>query len=211
MRTILNIGFLDLAHVMKKTSVVLVASLVSSLAYTDDAVYCPQKAGYVRVGMTQDQVIAACGQPQMRQKSNQPVMQKVPVQQLYFEHNGGPEAFYGVWKLPGGYPTSGGQETFSTNSGGQTLEIDVIFDKIAAIRLNGGSLNSLTTCDSPIRVGDNASDALAACGSPTKENETYANIPMPSANKPEIWIYKADQYHPAIRMTIVDGKLVSIE
>ena len=50
------------------------------------AVYCPQNHGYINVGMTPDQVIAACGQPLSQQDSNQPVYQQIPVQQLFYNN-----------------------------------------------------------------------------------------------------------------------------
>lgn len=196
--------------IMNKIAAFLVANVISNVIYADNGVYCPQKAGFVRVGMTQEQVLSMCGEPRVRQKSNQLAIKRVEVQQLFFEHHGGPNAFNGVWQIPGGYPMNGGQDTFSSNSGGQTLEIDVIDNKVAAIKLNGGSLNSLSTCDAPLNVGDDVSEALYACGNPTKENDTYVNMPIPSKKQPELWIYQSDQYHPVIRMMVVDGRVASI-
>lgn len=57
--------------------------LLSCTGFAAQSLYCPQKAGYINVGMTEDQVRAACGEPLSKQESNNPIMQKVQVQQLF--------------------------------------------------------------------------------------------------------------------------------
>ncbi|CAM2970301.1 DUF2845 domain-containing protein [Legionella worsleiensis] len=42
----------------------------------DQSYYCPQNHAYINIGMTADEVIAACGQPVSMQDSNQPLTQK---------------------------------------------------------------------------------------------------------------------------------------
>lgn len=195
----------------KATCIALLINAIYNTSYADDSVYCPQKSGFAHVGMTTAQLIQSCGEPQIKQTSNRSATRKIPVQQLFFQNHGGTTAFYGQYAIPGGYRNDGDLVPFGSSSSGQMLEIDIVGDKVAVIKLNGGTLNSLSTCDSPIQVGDDVSDALFACGSPTKENDTYVNLPIQSQQLPEIWIYQADEYHPPIRMTVVDDKIYSIE
>ena len=57
-----------------------ILSLTASFAViADQSYYCPQNHGYINLGMTPDQVMAACGQPISQQDSKDPVYQKIPV------------------------------------------------------------------------------------------------------------------------------------
>ncbi len=164
----------------------------------DQAYYCPQNHQYINIGMTPNQVIAACGQPISQQNSQQPVFQKVPVQQLFYNNVGTSSGFYGVWNLKTG------------NSGAQ-LQIDILNNKVQAIKLNGSSSNAASICKGAnIQVGDPAGKVFSACGSPSITNSTYTNVPILSAQKPVIWIYQPGQYQPSISLTFIDGKLQSI-
>ena len=82
------------------TNRLLIALGISSVCMTAmggvQSFYCPQNHGYINVGMSPDQVIGACGEPLSKQQSNQPITQRVPVQQLIFNAVGGQKAFYGV-------------------------------------------------------------------------------------------------------------------
>ena len=166
--------------------------------YAGQALYCPQNQGYINIGMTPDQVIAACGNPLSQQDSNNPVIQQVPVQQLMFNNKGGNSAFYGVWNMPTG--TSGAQ-----------LEVDVIDNKVNSIKLNGSDSNAFSICNGAnIQVGDPVGKVYGACGSPSVVNNTYINQVVPTAQKPVIWIYQLGQYQPPVTLTFVNGKLQSI-
>lgn len=71
-----------------------------SITWADQSFYCPQKNGYINVGMSEAQVIGACGQPLSKQASNTPIMRKIPVQQIIYNNMGQKMAFYGVWQIP---------------------------------------------------------------------------------------------------------------
>ncbi|KGP63388.1 hypothetical protein EP47_02235 [Legionella norrlandica] len=177
----------------------------------DQSLYCPQNHAYINVGMSMDQVIAACGEPLSKQDSNQPLLQKIPVQQLIYNNLGSTDglysgslnvptgtAFYGVWNIP-------------TGSSGIQLEVDILNNKVQALKVNGGDTNAFSLCgDTSIQVGDPASKVYGACGSPNLVNNTYINQPVPTATKPQIWVYQPGPYQPAFSLTFVDGKLQSI-
>lgn len=164
----------------------------------DQSLYCPQNHAYINLGMTQDQVIAACGMPASQQDSNQPLLQKIPVQQLIYNNQGTSTGFYGVWNIP-------------TGSGGAQLEIDIVDNKVKAIKINGGDSNAASICKgNSIQVGDPSAKAYNACGSPDIVNNTFINQMVPTAQKPKIWIYQPGPYQPTVSLTFVDGKLQSI-
>lgn len=189
----------------------LVLLLIPFRLMGDQSLYCPQNHAYINIGMSMDQVIAACGQPLSKQDSNQPILQKIPVQQLIYNNLGSTDglysgslnvptgtAFYGVWNVP-------------TGSSGLQLEVDILNNKVQEIKVNGGDTNAFSLCgDTSIQVGDPASKVYGACGSPNLVNNTYINQVVPTATKPQIWIYKPGQYQPSFSLTFVDGKLQSI-
>lgn len=170
------------------------------------SVYCPQKAGYIHVGMTEEQVISACGQPLSKQQSNMPLMRKVPVQQLIYTsvnsssvYPGLNSAFYTQWSLASGVS-------------GVTLEVDVVNNKVSAVSLNGANTNAMSICGgTSIQVGDNVNQVYNACGNPSAVNNTFSKQFIQSNNKPEVWIYQVNPYQPPISLTFLNGKLQSID
>lgn len=178
------------------------------------SLYCPQNHGYINIGMTQDQVVAACGQPLSKQQSSQPVTQKIPVKQLLYNNQGATKAFYGVWALPMGNSSQGLQPFGGSGGpdGGAQLQVNIINDKVSSVTLNGSSTNGFSICNSTqINIGDPANKVYGACGSPTLINNSYINQAIPSATKPEIWVYQPGQYQSPVSLTFVDGKLQSID
>ncbi|KTC98898.1 DUF2845 domain-containing protein [Legionella erythra] len=174
--------------------------LLSCTGFAAQSLYCPQKAGYINVGMTEDQVRAACGEPLSKQESNNPIMQKVQVQQLFFNNQGSSTAFYGVWSLPVG-----------TSSGAQ-LQVDVVNNKVYSVKLNGSDTNAFSICGgTSIQVGDPVGRVYGSCGNPSLVNNTYINQPVATAQKPQLWIYQPGQYQSPVTLTFVDGKLQSID
>ncbi|STX52306.1 Protein of uncharacterised function (DUF2845) [Legionella busanensis] len=193
---------------------VLIGFLFPLLAFSQQqSVYCPQNHGFINIGMSQTQVMSACGQPLSKQQSNQPFTQKVPVQQLIYNNQGDRTAFYGVWALPIGNTNYGGAPTFGGNSGGGAqLQVNIMNNKVSSITMNGSSTNAFSICGGrSVEVGDPVSIVYNACGTPSLVNHTYINQVVPSSTKPEIWVYQADQYQKPMSLTFVDGKLQSID
>ncbi len=191
-------------------------SIIYPVNAGQQSIYCPQKSSYIQIGMTSDQVIAACGMPLSKQDSNVPAMQQIPVQQLMFNSvgtqtapsgfwtapvngQGGQSAFYGVWNVPVG------------EASGVQLEIDIADNKVVLMKINGATSNSLSICSNAnITYGDPVSKVYNACGNPDTINNTYMNRMIPSKEKPQIWTYQAGQYQPTMTLMFVDGKLQSI-
>src|SRR5688500_13313665 len=116
---------------------ILPFSLLAAQSY-----YCPQNHAYITLGMTANEVIAACGQPASQQDSNQPLTQRIPVQQLIYNNQGSSSAFYGVWNI-------------QTGNGGAQMEFDVVNNLVKGIKINGGDSNASTLCSGPgIQMND---------------------------------------------------------
>lgn len=180
----------------------LIVGLFSlSASFTAAAVqsyYCPEKHGYINLGMTQDQVIASCGMPMSQQDSKEPFFQKVPVQQLFYNNQGTNSSFYGVWNI-------------STGQRGAQVQVDVLDNKVQAIKINGSDSNAFSICrGASIQVGDPVGKVYSACGNPTIVNTTFTKIPVQSDKKPVIWTYRANQYQAPVSLTFVNGQLQSI-
>lgn len=171
-----------------------------------DAMYCPQKHAYIKIGMTSSQVINACGEPSERQgDETHPIVQRIPVKQLiYTTINSGSVypglngAFYNQWSLPSG-------------STGISLEINVINDKVSSVTLNGTDTHAISLCgNNSIQKGDDINQVYNACGSPSTINTSYIDKPLPSSAKAEIWTYRINPYQPLIHLTFIAGQLESI-
>ena len=184
----------------------LSVSLLASMTALAGSLYCPQNSGYISTGMTEAQVLSACGPPLTKQASNAAVTQKVPVKQLLYTslNTGSPaypgldSAFYNQWSLPSG-------------SKGLGLEVDIVNDKVSAVSINGNQTNAMSVCGgTSIQVGANINQVYTACGSPTMINNSFINQAIPNNGKPEVWIYQVNQYQSPISLTFINGKLQSI-
>jgi hypothetical protein len=166
----------------------------------EQSYYCPQNHRYINLGMTTDDVLAACGQPLSQQQSNRPIMQKVQVQQLMYNNMGSEKVFYGVWAINTGY------------NGGAQLQVDIVDNKVRSVNINGSGTNAFSICGGiSIQAGDPASKVYGACGNPSTVNNTFINQPLQSNAKTQIWIYQPTQFQSPITLTFVNGKLQSIE
>ncbi len=180
-------------------------SLFASASALAGSLYCPQNAGYITTGMTQDQVLAACGPPLAKQQSNAAVTEKIPVKQLLYTsintgsfYPGLNSAYYNQWSLPSG-------------STGLGIEVDVVNDKVSAVNINGTATNAMSVCGgSSIQIGSSVNQVYAACGTPTMINNSFINQAIPNNSKPEVWIYQVNQYQSPISLTFINGKLQSI-
>lgn len=171
---------------------------ISPFLQADDSLYCPQNHAYISVGMSTDQVISACGEPVSKKESDLPLIQKVPVQQLIYNHKGTSTGFYGVWNIP-------------TGNGGTSLKIDIVNNKVKSIQLDGSDSNAVSICGSTsIQEGDAVGKVYGACGNPSLVNSSFLKEAVPTASKPQIWIYQPGQYQQPVNLTFVDGKLQSI-
>lgn len=190
---------------MKTVFTITPILLLATSVCTGQSFYCPQNHSYITEGMTQAQVLAACGEPLSKQQSNVPATQKVPVQQLVYPalnqgsvYPGLDPAFYTQWSLPSG-------------TQGILLRVDVMNNKVSGFNINGSDTNAMSLCGgTTVNIGDNVSAVYNACGNPSLVNNTFINQPLPTNSKPEVWIYQIDQYQPPYSLTFVNGKLQSI-
>lgn len=172
----------------------------SSAAMAADSIYCPENQGYINVGMSQQEVISACGEPQSKTQSKQPVLQKIPQQQLIYNGMDSPRVFYGVWSITTG------------DSTGARLQVNLVNDKVESISLNGSATNAADICNGQdIQVGSPADDVYSACGSPTIVNNSFVTKAIPSDKPPEVWTYQPSQFSPSFSLTFVNGQLESIQ
>ena len=173
--------------------------------FAANSVYCPQGQGYINIGMTDSQVMNACGQPMSKQSTNVKVATQIPVTQLIYTtlNQGavypGLTSYYDMWSLPSG-------------SVGTSLQVNVVNNKVTGISINGSSSNAMSICGgTSIQIGEDADSVYSACGSPSLVNETYINQPVSRNQHPEIWTYQLNQYQSPISLTFIDGKLQSIQ
>lgn len=183
---------------------------VYSATFGASTLFCPQHYGNIALGMTQAQVISACGEPLKKQESNKPVMRRVPMQQMTFNNAGTPKAtnyvpvssnalYYGLWNNP--VAISGAQ-----------LKVDVVDNKIYGIQLNSTDGNSFSICGGlQVTVGDPIGKLYGACGAPLLTNNTFIEQVVETDKPPEVWIYSMGQYQPPVSLTFVNGKLQSIQ
>ena len=189
-----------------KSICMLLGLSLNGLIYAEQApFYCPKNHGYIRIGMTQKEVLMACGTPTSKEKSKKTAVEQVPVTQLiYTTLNPAPvyrgyELIYNTWSLPIG-------------SNGANLEVDIIDDKVSNIRFNGSDTNATSVCGNhQFAVGDLANKVYSACGAPSLTNRTFINRPLKNRSKPEIWTYYIDRYNPSFRLIFIDGKLEAIQ
>lgn len=165
-----------------------------------DSIYCPQHSAFIKVGMSMDEVMTACGKPVSQQESDKPVTKKVPVVELIYNNIGIKEPLGVVgWDLKSGW------------EGGAQLKVNVIDGKVKSIQMNGGGENASSVCpDGNFQVDDNVGAVYFACGTPSIVNNTFVNQIIPSNEKPKIWVYQTNQFSPPFSLTFIDGKLQSI-
>jgi hypothetical protein len=200
---------IKVTYMPRKTASILLCIagfLACNTSFAEQApFYCPQKHGYIRIGMTEAQVLSLCGTPRSKETSKSSAVKQVEVTQfVYSTLNPEPvfrgyELIYNTWSLPVG-------------SNGNNLEVSVIDGKIHSIQFNGSDTNASSVCGNrSFAVGDLADTALSACGNPSMVNKTFINQSIPSKTKPVTWTYYTDQYQPTFKLIFLDGTLQAIE
>ena len=191
---------------LSKTGLIVLFIFISQALYAgEESYYCPQNHVYIRVGMTEAQVLSACGPPLVKQRTSVQISKRIPVTQLIYSNLNQGALFngwttnYNMWSLPSG-------------SLGINLQIEITNNKITNINLNGSSTNAADVCQGvTFQIGDDVGSVYNACGEPSAINNTYINQPVPSAQKPENWVYQTDRYQPKFSLTFTDGILQAID
>lgn len=190
---------------MKSTLLLMTAVLTSQTLWAAQSIYCPQNHRYINVGMTEAQVMAACGQPLSKNTSSQSVEKRVPVKQLIYKTLNRSTSFYPTldpiyqaWSIP-------------TGVSGVNVKINVINQKVTSININGAGTKTMTFCDNNnIQVGSSESAVYSACGAPDFVNQTYTTQSVSQNAQPQVWLYQIDPYQPPMSLTFVNGTLQSI-
>lgn len=189
-----------------KSGLIFLALLVAPYIYAgEDTYYCPLNHAYIRVGMSEAQVLSACGQPIMKQRTSVQISKRIPVTQLIYSNlnqgglYSGWTTNYNMWSLPSG-------------SLGINLQVEITNNKVTSINLNGSSTNAADVCQGvAFQLGDDVNTVYNACGEPSAVNNSFINQPVPSAQKPENWVYQTDAYQPKFSLTFTDGILQAID
>lgn len=185
---------------MKKHLLITVLILLfqAKVVFAVPNIYCPVNHAYISIGMTKEQVIAACGEPKRKEKSQASYKKKIPMIQLMYNSRGSQKAFYGVWSLSVGVTTGSG------------LEVDIVDNKVYSVQVNGEQSKAFSICKGiPIVKGDPVSKVYNACGNPSTLNNTYIEKVVSDSSYPETWYY-IFPYQDSIRITFVDDKLIGI-
>lgn len=170
--------------------------------YGTTSYYCPKNRGYINIGMTIDQVIAACGEPSSKEVSNQPLQEKIFMTQMIFNNLGSSQ-------VTGTVNSQSSPLTTGVIQGVQ-LEVDIIDNKVSDIKMNGSTSNAFSLCGgASIQIGDPVSSVYANCPNPSIVNSTFIYKNIKTENKPEVWVYDIP-YQSSLKLTIIDGKLSSI-
>lgn len=199
----------------------IAASETAIAAYSEQSFYCPQGQKTVQVGMTDKEVLDACGNPNAKIAAKHAATERVPVTVLIYSSINAPNpysdsgmgqvnAVYNNW-----YPGLDSiYQEFSlpkNRNDSFKMQVSIIKNKVAAISTNGSSSNKMTLCGNKFQIGDDVNQVYAACGTPDATNVNYIDQPIPSRTRPMTWIYQVDEFQPAYRLTFIDGRLESID
>lgn len=198
---------------MKLKIILSIVSLIVPLsAFASEMFYCPQHQAFIRIGMTMDQVSAACGPPMSDLVSNVPLYNTIQVQQLIYNNQGTDLPFsnenpdnpfrynYLFWA------------PLKSGSGGAQMEVNIVDNKVKLFRINSSNNNAANLCNGyHIQIGDPVGRVYSQCGSPSIINTTYMKEFVPVQGKPKVWVYRLNEFQPAVTLTFVNGHLQSIE
>ena len=181
--------------------------LIVNPAFAAQSIYCPEGHAYIQVGMTEDDVINACGQPRVQSAPSKPYTRKIPMTQLIYTSTIPNQPYLGIkeavleqWSLPTGINNL------------YSIQFDIMEHKVKSIHVNGSETKGMNMCSAnSVQVGDDESAVYAACGDPSTTNTTYVESTLPGSHKTEAWTYQIDQYQPPIHLTFVNGVLESID
>ncbi len=205
---------------MMKRYLLFLSLGLSLPGFSADGFYCAQKHAFIRVGMTTEEVLNNCGDPQLKQEGGN-IVRNQPVTRLSYNNMYKGPVYY--WDLNKVYHIF----SIPSSSNNSTVTVDIVDNKVKTISLNGNGVQGTTACQypgatqfagnpsysngSPINVGDSYEDVIHACGNPDYTDQTYTQVPVAKSDRPELWIYKLDQYNPSYHLTFIQGVLKDVE
>lgn len=184
---------------MNKILIAALIILTSSLGHAKNSFYCPQNHGYIKEGMSESQVLQACGKPTNKSSSKQPASRNIKVTSLVFNNVGSKNA------LRNGFSVTFG------NEGGTSLSVNIVDNKVSDMLVDGQTSTSTNICSGAnIQVGDNATKVISSCGSPSVTNTSVRQVFLNGQQEVTNWSYVGNRAQPNFSLTFVNGKLQSI-
>lgn len=159
------------------------------------ALSCPKSFQEVKLGSTEQQVLALCGQPQSKSKPKN--VRKVDNQEVE------------IWSY-------GAKKYYDARNNGrmsQTPQINVAFSdgKVSGLTVSGAPVNSVNACGTTITVGQTSQSSVqASCGSPNFTSSRSQKV-SGGKGKSSQWIYQFNPYQPKKTFIFFNGKLESIQ
>lgn len=154
-----------------------------------NALICPKTFTQIRAGMTLDQVLNACGEPTSKQEKDDVLYSAEKIE------------YWSYLRLqPVGYNDTPRPE----------MSFGIEKDKVVSITVGGQTMNSTLACGGyNVKVGDSSAAVSGACGYPSSTQEGTSRKGGDYI-KTNVWMYKFDEYRPAVTLTFQKGVLTSI-
>ena len=162
--------------------------MYSALLCAQAPFLCANTYRYIQVGMTLDQVRAACGEPTSASEKRGSDIQQEDVEE---------------WVYNLDYPRLG-------EGPRQMLQLVIQDGKVASMSMAGSAWTSNQGCrGNPIKIGDNAANIQSLCGAPTFINRGKQNVNR-GVIKYTTWTYDFGPYKPKATLVFKSGILSSI-
>ncbi|NKB46595.1 MAG: DUF2845 domain-containing protein [Legionellales bacterium] len=187
-----------------KVGIASVALLSQSMLWAQmETFYCPTGGQYANKGMSEAQVIAACGEPDAKQLLDEPAMQQEKVEEIIYALP--IENLYEYNRIMN--PKRGG-------GGYIPISFTILKNKVVSIEVDDDEVESTSLCQRrgvQVKIGDTRRRVISLCGNPSFTNKTTRSIPLGDGNVPvSIWTYDFGPYQPKAYMRFIGEKLDSI-
>jgi hypothetical protein len=175
-----------------------------------ESFYCP-KGQYVNKGMSEEQVVAACGEPVTKELLDEPAMKQEQVEEL-------------IYTLPADFLQEFNRILEPPRAGGHVTVVFTIMDgKVSSIEVDDKEFSSTGICGkrkvtdvrtvgvATISIGDSRRKVFTRCDRPSFVNKATRPVPLGDGNVPvSIWTYDFGPYQPKVYMRFIDEKLDSV-
>tara|TARA_B110000879_G_scaffold152199_1_gene197035 strand:- start:1208 stop:1771 length:564 start_codon:yes stop_codon:yes gene_type:complete len=159
-------------------------------------IYCAHGSGYLKVGMSKNQVQQACGEPISQSKKKKYGTRNIAIKQLFYTLKKNTRSAYGP----------------SSNTQTINIVVTIMNNKVTEINLGGNKTQAASVCaNGTIQVGLPMSSITQACGTPSYINNSFKKISQGNLIEQEIWQIKTSQYGKNRTLTFSDDTLISIQ
>ena len=172
---------------------------VAQSALAAPTVYCHKSGGYLKIGMSANEIKQLCGEPIHIQEKEAYLSDNVPQQQVVYSLN---SVSTGTNNLQQDTPTEPVK-----------MIVTIVNRKVTSISIDGNATSAATICPGGIfKEGSQVDVVLNACGKPSYINHSYQKvIHSRKLIKNQVWTIKFNEYGPSHRLTFSDGILQSID